>query len=421
MTVPTRPYFKKSRRTFRQHLAAHAAGGGPWTVPTLCAAYGFPQGTAPGTTKPLAIVECGGGFVPSDLTEFFKSINQPEPTVTWVEVDLPNSPGGDADTEVALDIEVQAAVYYYCTGKLPSSIRVYGASDIAAGIARATADGCCVTSISWGANESAWGQSGAEAVESAAAAAVAAGNDVFAAAGDNDADDSDGSGKVAVDCPASCPSVVGCGGTTKTATSEVVWNNSPSNDASGEGTGGGFSAYFPVQAFQVGAPKPPAGLGRMVPDVAANADPNTGYEIYQGGNPQVVGGTSAVAPIYSGLCAALGGKGALVAFWKNQGAFNDITQGTNGAYSAAPGPDPCTGIGTPIGAKVAAIFAASPPAPAPTPAPSPPNAGLLTAAQVSAVQGAVSAVLSKQLWLMEKTVVAPELANAVSALGPVTA
>jgi len=154
----------------------------------------------------------------------------------------------------------------------------------------------------------------------------------------------------------------------------------------------------------------------MVPDVSGNADPNTGYEIVQGGSAQVVGGTSAVAPLISGLCAAIGGKGALLAFWKNQGAFNDITQGTNGHYSAAAGPDACSGIGTPIGAKVAAIFAGSAPTPPVTP---PPNAGVLTAAQVTAVQAAVSGVLARQLALMEKTQVSPQLAAAVAALGPV--
>jgi len=253
-------------------------------------------------------------------------------------------------------------------------------------------------------------------MQAAAASAVAGGNDVFAASGDNDADD--GSGSISVDCPSSCPSIVGCGGTTKTTTSESVWNNSPANDPNGEGTGGGFSAYFPVQSFQVGAPAPPAKLGRMVPDVSGNADPNTGYEIVQGGSAQVVGGTSAVAPLISGFCAAIGGKWALHAFWKNQGAFNDITQGTNGYYDAAQGPDACSGIGTPIGAKVAAIFAGSAP-PAPTPTPAPPNAGVLTAVQVAAVQTAVSGVLAKQLALMEKVQVAPQLAAAVAALGPV--
>jgi kumamolisin len=263
-------------------------------------------------------------------------------------------------------------------------------------------------------------------MQASAAAAVEAGMIVFAAAGDNDADDSDGTGKPSVDCPASCPSVVGCGGTTKTPTSEVVWNNSASNDASGEGTGGGFSTVFPVQAWQVGAPTPPAGLGRLVPDLAANADPNTGYEIVQGGQSQVVGGTSAVAPLMAALFAAIGASGnVLTKVWSNPGDFTDITSGTNGLYAAAKGPDACSGVGSPIGTKLAATFAPSAPAPAPTPtpAPTPPPthgpSGVLTAAQVTAVMSAIDAVIDPDLPLLEKTQLLPALASAIAALGPV--
>jgi subtilase family serine protease len=100
----------------------------------------------------------------------------------------------------------------------------------------------------------------------------------------------------------------------------------------------------------------------MVPDVAANADPNTGYEIVVHGQTQPVGGTSAVAPLYSGMFAAFGRKLAFVTpkLYLNQTAFTDITQGDNGFFRAAVGPDPCTGLGSPIASKVAALFAAAP-------------------------------------------------------------
>ena len=96
----------------------------------------------------------------------------------------------------------------------------------------------------------------------------------------------------------------------------------------------------------------------MVPDVCANADPNTGYNVFVHGSATVVGGTSAVAPFYAGLFAALGTKLGFVtpALWKNQKAFNDITVGGNGFYNAAVGPDPCSGIGSPIGTSMAALF-----------------------------------------------------------------
>ena len=99
----------------------------------------------------------------------------------------------------------------------------------------------------------------------------------------------------------------------------------------------------------------------MVPDVAGDADPSTGYEVYVHGSTTVVGGTSAVAPLYAGLFASFGTKLGFVTpkLWQNQGAFLDITQGGNGLYDAAKGPDPCSGIGSPIGTKIAALFVAS--------------------------------------------------------------
>ena len=197
-------------------------------------------------------------------------------------------------------------------------------------------------------------------METIAEAAVAAGMIVFAASGDNDSSDG-GSTPANVDCPSSCPHAVGCGGTTKTATAETVWNDNPGK-TDGEGTGGGYSTLFPVQSFQIGAPPAPAstkyGKGSMVPDVCANADPDTGYNIFVHGSATVVGGTSAVAPLYAGLFAAFGTKLGFVTptLWKNQKAFNDITVGGNGFYNAAVGPDPCSGIGSPIAAKIAALF-----------------------------------------------------------------
>ena len=158
--------------------------------------------------------------------------------------------------------------------------------------------------------------------------------------------------------------MVGCGGTFKTSTQETVWNDNP-GETDGEGTGGGYSTIFPVQSFQIGAPPAPAntqyGSGRMVPDVSADADPNTGYNIYVHGSATVVDGTSAVAPLYAGLFASFGTKLGFVTptLWLNQKAFNDITVGSNGIYNAAVGPDACSGIGSPIGTSVAALFVKS--------------------------------------------------------------
>jgi kumamolisin len=344
-----RPYFKLGP----SGLAPRAAGAGPWNVPDLCAAYNWPTGLAGGGV--IAIVELGGGWLQSDMNQFFRGIGQPLPQIADVPVSgKQNSPGDpNADGEVALDIQVAAAAYYVATGK-PAVIRVYWAPDIAPAVRAATADRCDVCSISWGADEAKWGRQAADEMEQAAAAATAAGMIVFAASGDNDSSDG-GPNPANVDLPASAPHVIGCGGTKKTATSESVWNNAPGNP-NGNGTGGGYSTLFtPLPPWQAGAPNGP---GRMVPDVAANADPNTGYNIVLNGATTPIGGTSAVAPLYAGLFAAFGRKLGWITpeLWLNHTCFNDITEGDNGAFRARTGPDPCTGIGSPIGDRLARLL-----------------------------------------------------------------
>jgi kumamolisin len=361
------PYFK-----LRKNMAPRAAGTSSWSVPDLCTAYKWPTGLAGGGV--IGIVELGGGWVASDLQAFFSSIGQPMPNIVDISVDgTTNTPDPDpngADGEVALDIEVAAAAYYCATGKI-ANIRIYWSQDIGTAVTAAQNDGCDVCSISWGADEANWGASSGDAMEATALAAVNAGMIVFAAAGDNDSSDG-GPGAANVDLPAGCPHVIACGGTSKTSTSETVWNNNP-GQSNGEGTGGGYSTLFPMPAWQIGAPKGANG-GRMVPDVAANADPDTGYEIYFHGSQQIIGGTSAVAPLYAGLFAAFGTKLGAVGpeLWANPHCFTDITVGNNGTYSAAVGPDPCTGLGAPIGSLLSAAAKVTPtPAPTPTPTPSP--------------------------------------------------
>jgi kumamolisin len=360
--VPCHPYFKLRRLV--PHIQIGPLAPAPWKVPNLCSAYKWPTGLAGGGV--IAIIELGGGWVMSDMDAYFKSIRQPVPSITDVSVDgTKNSPNqntgsnSDADVEVALDIQVAGAAYYAATGQ-PATIRMYWAQDIAPAVAKAAQDGCDVCSISWGADENTWGTLNADEMESAAATATDLGMIVFAASGDNNSSDG-GNTPANVDCPSSCPHVVGCGGTYKTTSTETVWNDSP-GQTSGEGTGGGYSTIFPMETFQIGIPKPPSGStygkGRMVPDVAADADPNTGYNITVHGSNTVVGGTSAVAPLYAGLFAACGKKLGFVTptLYKNPAAFSDITSGSNGYYSAAAGPDPCTGLGVPIGNKLAPIF-----------------------------------------------------------------
>jgi subtilase family serine protease len=343
-----RPYIKLP--------GAEASAENFWNVPDLCAAYNWPTGLAGGGV--IAIVEFGGGWVQSDMDQYFAGLGLPVPTIVDFSVDgTTNFQGPDSngyDGEVALGIQVAAASYSVATGK-PASIRIYWSQDIAMAVRAAASDGCDVCSISWGFDEAKWTPpSTVTDMEDTAKAATDAGMVIFAASGDNDSKDG-GSAPANVDCPASCPHIIGCGGTTKTAGGETVWNNNP-GETDGKGTGGGFSTIFqPLPPWQVGAPNGP---GRMVPDIAANADPNTGYNLVLHGEETTRGGTSAVAPLYAGLFAAFGRKLGYVTpkLWLNPICFNDITEGDNGAFRADRGPDPCTGLGSPNGLKLAKLF-----------------------------------------------------------------
>jgi kumamolisin len=211
-----------------------------------------------------------------------------------------------------------------------------------------------------------------EAFQSAAAMGVS----VCVAAGDDGSTDGVTDGLNHVDFPASSPNVLACGGTELVAsgdsiTSETVWNELANNEGA---TGGGISDVFPLPSWQNGAGVPPSAnpsknVGRGVPDVTGDADPTTGYVTRVDGNPDVIGGTSAVAPLWAALIALINQSiGKPVGFinpllYQDAATardLNDITSGNNGAYSAGPGWDACSGLGSPIGAQVATALGASP-------------------------------------------------------------
>jgi kumamolisin len=347
------PYFKLCKAGV---VPRDGEAGVSWSIGALCAAYNWPTSLEGGGI--IGIFEPGGGWLQSDIDQYFSAANLSPPNITDISVDgTQNSKGqpqSDADPEVTLDIQIAAAAYAFATGQA-ATIRVYWSQDVTAAIRSATSDGCDVCSISWGADEAVWGAAAGAALEQAAADATAAGMIVFAASGDNDSSDG-GPAPANVDLPSSAPHVVGCGGTKKTQIEETVWNDDP-GETDGEGTGGGFSTLFtPMPLWQAGAPHGP---GRMVPDVAANADPNTGHEIILRGAQEVVGGTSTVAPLYAGLFAAFGEKLGFITpiLYLNPTCFNDITNGDNGAFRAMVGPDPCTGLGSPMAIRLAGLFA----------------------------------------------------------------
>ena len=358
-----------------------------FTPPQLGELYQFPAGTD-GSGQTIAIIELGGGYVEADLATYFKSLGIAAPSVSSVLVDgASNTPGGDADGEVMLDIEIAGAlapgakiVVYFTTNT------DQGFYNAVAQAAHDTANHPGVISISWGSGEDTWAPQGRDALESALQDAVALGITVTVAAGDDGFTDGEAGGKPHVDFPSSSPSVLACGGTRLSAaggkiSSEVVWNETAAGDGA---TGGGVSTVYALPLWQVSAkvPKGSAGFkGRGVPDVAGNADPLTGYQVRVDGKDAVYGGTSAVAPLWAALVARLNqslgrtlGDGHAALYQAGKAAFRDITTGNNGDYKARVGWDACTGLGSPNGeALLAALRSAAGGA---TPAPKHPTRGV---------------------------------------------
>jgi kumamolisin len=345
---------------------ASAMTGISYTPRQVAQLYQFPS-DVDGTGQTVGILELGGGFRPADLKNYFSSLGVKQPTVTAVSVDKEkNKPtnANSADGEVLLDLEVVGAV---APG---ANIVVYFAPNTSQGFQDALTTAIhdathmpSVISISWGAAESTWTTQSMVALDSAAQDAAALGVTICVASGDNGSSDGVSDGANHVDFPASSPHVLACGGTSLQSangviTSETVWNDG----AQGGASGGGFSNQFPLPSWQVSANiKPPSGGGRGVPDVAGDADPETGYNVLVDGEKLVIGGTSAVAPLWSGLIALLNqslGKPAgflqptLYGLSAGSGAFHDITIGSNGAFSAGPGWDAATGLGSPDGVNL---------------------------------------------------------------------
>ena len=220
-------------------------------------------------------------------------------------------------------------------------------------------------SISWGQAEDTWTAQARTALDQALADAAALGVTVCVAAGDNGSSDGQASGNA---CGLSCLQPQRAG---------LRWHQPGRGprDRRGQlgdrlerrGIGRGHrrrgQRRLRAASWQAtaGVPSSAGNSGRGVPDVAGDADPQTGYQILVDGQQQVVGGTSAVAPLWAGLVARLaqaaGQPFGLIqpALYAGTGpgidaaGFTDITSGNNGSYSAGPGWDACTGLGSPDG------------------------------------------------------------------------
>lgn len=381
--LDNRPQAKPHFRRRRERAGARAAAISlSYTPVQVAALYDFPT-AVDGTGECIALIELGGGYNTTDLSNYWAQLKLSEtPTVSAVSVgNGSNAPTGDPngpDGEVMLDIEVAGSI---APG---AKIVAYFAENTDAGFLNAittavhdSTNNPSVVSISWGGPESSWTQQAMTSMDEAFQSAAAMGVSVCVAAGDDGSTDGVTDGLNHVDFPASSPNVLACGGTQlvasgNTVTNETVWNELANDEGA---TGGGISDFFPLPSWQNGAGVPPSAnanknIGRGVPDVAGDADPTTGYVTLVDGSSGVIGGTSAVAPLWAGLIALINQSiGKPVGFlnpllYQDAGTahdLNDITVGNNGAYSAGPGWDACTGLGSPIGAQVATALGAPSP------------------------------------------------------------
>src|SRR5450631_4191717 len=327
-------------------------------------AYKYPRDVN-GAGECIALIELGGGYRNVDMQNYFSKLGIPLPVITAQSVDgALNTPStaDSADGEVALDIEVAGAV---APG---ANIVVYFAPNTDKGFLDAistaihdTENNPSVISISWGAAESQWTEQDLQNFNETFMSAAALGITITVAAGDNGSSDRETDGRAHVDFPSSSPYVLACGGTRLLSNSETAWN-----DLDGWATGGGISETFPVPDYQKNISLPPTvntnkKKGRGVPDIAANADSASGYNVLVDGQWTVMGGTSAVAPLIAGLIALSNQKLKRRAgfihpkiYTSANAVFKDITVGNNitaktGGYTAGPGWDACTGLGVPLG------------------------------------------------------------------------
>lgn len=364
------------------------AEGTSYTPLQIAELYDFPTGLD-GKGQCIAIIELntsnqgdpipnnGTGYNTADFDAYFAQLGIPEPQIKAVSVDNGrNIPGINlnADGEVALDVEVAGAI---APG---AQIVVYFAPNTDRGFIDAVSAAVhddlnkpSVISISWGGGENGWSEQGRQAMDNALQDAAALGVTVCCSAGDNGSSDGEDDGHLHVDFPGSSPHMLCCGGTRlegqgNTITNEVVWNEGTFGGA----TGGGVSEFFDLPDYQKNANVPPSAnsgghIGRGVPDIAGDADPFTGYQILVHGQQSVIGGTSAVAPLWAGLIALFNQKlgnpvgylnPRLYSIPSTTEAFHDISignndiTGRNGPYKAGPSWDPCTGLGSPDGAKL---------------------------------------------------------------------
>ena len=398
-----KPALDNKSHSIRAHPYGLGGGYGPTELNSAYDATPLLQAGIQGSNQSVAVFELDG-YPSSDVTQYFQAYNLGNPSITNVLVDGFNGSAGRGAIEVDLDIEVVAAM------APKASQIVYEGPNTTQGINDTynqivTDNKAQITTISWGLCETFTGNAELQTLDHIFSQGAAEGISMFAASGDAGAYDC-GDTNLAVDSPAGDPHITGVGGTHLQLNngvygSESVWSN-PNNiqrGPKGLGGGGGLSSFFKQPNWQTGpgVQNQYSNGYREVPDVSADADPATGYSVYctavaSGCNLswQMLGGTSAAAPLWAGSTALineylqqqhkarLGFANPVLYGLQNASQpflpFHDITSGNNLFYPSTAGYDQASGWGSPDIYNIVRDVAAgitSPPTPTPQPSPSP--------------------------------------------------
>ncbi|HVY10050.1 MAG TPA: hypothetical protein VHB18_07895 [Mycobacteriales bacterium] len=397
-----------------------------YTSPAMTALGQPPySGLDPAATLTIATVQLAG-WNPSDLTAWANTPAFGVPgfnlatDVTQVPVDQATvpAPSDSGDEEVDLDQEALLSTDPYAHQRpyfAPNTNAGYGDAfsqvlDDVLQDSHAYQGGdprIAALSVSWGLCEADTGNPFIHAFEPIVSSLVAAGVTVFASSGDFGIYDGCSAATTNADYPASSPEVIGVGGTNLSSVGAAAANNgtnwtesawtctdasSCSSDGTG-GSGGGASSTFGKPGYQSAITNPPfsTSSARLVPDISANGDPQSGFPVYTtdptdapAGSYVIIGGTSLAAPqsaaLFTNVLAAHGATagigdihGALyAAYAAHDGSFRDVTAGSNGLASDAPsdpsvhaavGYDTVTGLGSPLWPALSSLLFAptSPP------------------------------------------------------------
>jgi len=332
-----------------------ALGFGPsglgYTPADLAGAYGYNPNTSR-ASQVIGIIDWHNDpNVKTDLNTFDACYGFPAETSTTFRVvnqkgqasPLPSQNDQEGSVEISLDVESARAVCHTCKILL---VEASSPSDSDLAVAENTAVRLGATEIS-----NSFGRPEGGASKASLAAYNHPGVVITASTGDDGwfgwdfADDSNEDGSQnAASYPATDSKVVAVGGTsidintsTGARTAETVWNNNGVEAGSGfrGATGGGCSTQFSAlgaQSHYPGFSTAGCGSDRLSADVAAIADPETGFDIIDTDAPAdfnppwfPIGGTSLASPVTAAMFALAGGSGGA--------AYPATTLYTNAALS----------------------------------------------------------------------------------------